>query len=62
MGLASCNLIFISLVQNQQILIFSHGLSSFIFAKSSAIKTRAAPLAASVQSDRKRNSKKANIE
>jgi len=40
MGQASCNLIFVSLVQNQQILIFSHDLSSNIFSKSSASKIR----------------------
>jgi len=40
MGSASCNLIFISLVQNQKILIFSHDLSSNISGKSSATKIR----------------------
>src|SRR5210317_839268 len=38
MGSASCNLIFVSLVQNQQILIFSHDLSRNIFVKNSATK------------------------
>jgi len=40
MGSASCNLIFVSLVQNHEILIFSHNLSSNISGKSSTTMTR----------------------